>query len=119
MELERRGVVAFLVVTRTFLPLVTAQAKARRVDPRLVVVDQITSPTARLLPTARITELAHERGARVLVDGRGAVADVLRELLGIWAGGGSAVLTSPATAAERELDDARLTRLLSTEQAQR
>lgn len=36
---------------------------------RLVVVDQITSPTARLLPTARITELAHERGARVLVDG--------------------------------------------------
>lgn len=39
MELERRGVVAFLVVTRTFLPLVTAQAKARRVEPRLVVVD--------------------------------------------------------------------------------
>lgn len=58
-------------------------------------------------------------GARVLVDGRGAVADVLRDLLGIWAGGGSAVLTSPATAAELELDDARLTRLLSTEQAQR
>lgn len=39
MELERRGVVAFLVVTRTFLPLVAAQAKARRVEPRLVVVD--------------------------------------------------------------------------------
>ena len=39
MELERRGVVAFLVVTRTFLPLVAAQAKARRADPRLVVVD--------------------------------------------------------------------------------
>jgi isopenicillin-N epimerase len=36
---------------------------------RLVVVDQITSPTARLLPTARIADLAHERGARVLVDG--------------------------------------------------
>lgn len=36
---------------------------------RLVVVDQITSPTARLFPTARITELARERGARVLVDG--------------------------------------------------
>ncbi|GAB2467497.1 TIGR03089 family protein [Promicromonospora xylanilytica] len=58
-------------------------------------------------------------GARVLVDGRGAVADVLLELLGVWAGGGSVVLTSPATAAELELDDARLTRLLSTEQAQR
>ncbi|MFD2793264.1 TIGR03089 family protein [Promicromonospora vindobonensis] len=58
-------------------------------------------------------------GARVLVDGRGAVADVLRHLLGVWAGGGSAVLTSASTAAELELDDARLARLLSTEQAQR
>jgi ABC-type phosphonate transport system ATPase subunit len=27
------------VVTRTFLPLVQAQAKARRVNPRLVVID--------------------------------------------------------------------------------
>lgn len=38
MELERRGVVAPLVVTETFLPLVQAQARARRVQPRLVVV---------------------------------------------------------------------------------
>ena len=38
MELERRGVVAPLVVTETFLPLVQAQAQARRVAPRLVVV---------------------------------------------------------------------------------
>ncbi|SET21239.1 hypothetical protein SAMN04488546_1684 [Geodermatophilus poikilotrophus] len=38
MELERRGVVAPLVVTETFLPLVQAQARARRVEPRLVVV---------------------------------------------------------------------------------
>ncbi|MGL3149168.1 aminotransferase class V-fold PLP-dependent enzyme [Microbacterium sp. A82] len=36
---------------------------------RLIVVDQITSPTARMLPTAEITALAHERGIRVLVDG--------------------------------------------------
>ncbi|WP_369369641.1 TIGR03089 family protein [Promicromonospora sp. Populi] len=57
-------------------------------------------------------------GARVMVDGRGAVADVLRELLGVWAGGGSVVLTSAATAAELERDEPRLTRLLSTEQAQ-
>ena len=39
MELERRGVVPLLIVTRTFLPLVQAQAKARRVEPRLVVVE--------------------------------------------------------------------------------
>jgi uncharacterized protein (TIGR03089 family) len=59
-----------------------------------------------------------EDGARVLVDGRAPVADVLRYLLGIWAGGGSAVLTSAATAAELERDDSRLARLLSSEQAQ-
>jgi hypothetical protein len=39
VELERRGVLPFLIVTRTFLPLVAAQAKARRVEPRLVVID--------------------------------------------------------------------------------
>ena len=38
MELERRGVVAPLVVTEAFLPLVQAQARARRVAPRLLVV---------------------------------------------------------------------------------
>ena len=58
-------------------------------------------------------------GARVLTDGRGAVADVLRDLLGVWAGGGSVVLTSAATAVELEQDETRLNRLLSTEQARR
>ena len=38
MELEKRGVVAPLLVTSTFLPLVEAQAKARRVSPRVIVV---------------------------------------------------------------------------------
>lgn len=38
MELEKRGVVAPLVVTETFLPLVQAQAQARRLTPRLLVV---------------------------------------------------------------------------------
>ncbi|GAA1687354.1 aminotransferase class V-fold PLP-dependent enzyme [Streptomyces yatensis] len=35
----------------------------------LVVVDQITSPTARLFPVAEIARLAHAVGAKVLVDG--------------------------------------------------
>lgn len=36
---------------------------------RLIIVDQITSPTARVLPTRRIAELAAIRGVRTLVDG--------------------------------------------------
>jgi hypothetical protein len=39
VELERRGVLPFLIVTSTFLPLVRAQAKARKVEPKVVVVD--------------------------------------------------------------------------------
>lgn len=39
MELQRRGVLSLLVVTRTFQPLVQAQARARRVQPRLVVIE--------------------------------------------------------------------------------
>jgi uncharacterized protein (TIGR03089 family) len=54
-------------------------------------------------------------GARVLVDGRGAVADVLRDLLGIWAGGGSVVLTSATTAAALDADSGRLERLRGSE----
>lgn len=36
---------------------------------RLIVIDQITSPTARMLPTRRIADIAAERGVRTLVDG--------------------------------------------------
>jgi hypothetical protein len=36
--LEKRGVTAVIVATDTFKPLIMAQAKARRVTPKLVVV---------------------------------------------------------------------------------
>ena len=54
---------------------------------RLIVVDQITSSTARRFPTAEITALAHTRGARVLVDGAhapGLVADAATVGGGDW-----------------------------------
>ncbi|MBT6277631.1 MAG: hypothetical protein HOI95_26290 [Chromatiales bacterium] len=38
MELEKRGVTTYLIATETFEPLVRAQAKARKVDARLIVV---------------------------------------------------------------------------------
>ena len=63
MELERRGVVAPLVVTETFLPLVQAQAQARRVRPRLVVVPH---------PVGGLNET--ELAARI----EGAAAELLR-----------------------------------------
>lgn len=36
---------------------------------RLVLVDHVTSPTGIIFPIGRITEMAHKRGVRVLVDG--------------------------------------------------
>ncbi|WP_040166219.1 aminotransferase class V-fold PLP-dependent enzyme [Microbacterium gorillae] len=54
---------------------------------RLIVVDQITSPTARTFPTREITDLAHTRGVRVLVDGAhapGLVADAVAVGGGDW-----------------------------------
>lgn len=52
-------------MTRTFLPLVTAQAKARRVDPRVVVVEH---PVGGLTPTelASRIEAAYAGVAREL-----------------------------------------------------
>ncbi|GGM60843.1 aminotransferase class V-fold PLP-dependent enzyme [Microbacterium saperdae] len=54
---------------------------------RLIVVDQITSPTARLLPTRRIAELAAAHGVRTLVDGAhapGLIADAAAVAGGDW-----------------------------------
>ncbi len=80
---------------------------------RLIVVDQITSSTARQLPTAQITALAREHGIRVLVDAAhapGLIADAAAVGGGDWWFGnmhkwpcaprGSALLVT--TAADRQ-----------------
>lgn len=36
--MEKRGVETYIVITETFLPLVRAQAKARKADPKLLIV---------------------------------------------------------------------------------
>ncbi|MCR2813287.1 MULTISPECIES: aminotransferase class V-fold PLP-dependent enzyme [Microbacterium] len=54
---------------------------------RLIVIDQVTSPTALRLPTREITALAHEHGIRVLVDGAhapGLIPDAARQGGGDW-----------------------------------
>jgi len=62
-------------------------ADALTVRTKLIVVDQITSPTARLLPTRRIAAFAAERGVRTLVDGAhapGLVEDAAAVAGGDW-----------------------------------
>lgn len=65
-----------------------------------------------LVPPAR-------EGRRELVDGRRPVAVVLRDLLGVWAGAGSAVLTSPSTADALDADPERYERLVNSEKVWR
>lgn len=80
---------------------------------RLVVVDQITSPTARLMPTRRIAAVAAHHGARTLIDGAhapGLIPDAAATAGGTWWFGnlhkwpcaprGSALLVT--TAADRD-----------------
>jgi isopenicillin-N epimerase len=59
-------------------------------DTSLLVLDHVTSPTARELPVAAVSRLARERGVPMLVDGAhapGLLADPLRDLeADFWVG---------------------------------
>lgn len=70
---DRLGVVP--VVARLPFPLSSPDEVLAAIEgvltPRtkLVLIDHVTSPTALVLPVARIIALCHERGVRVFVDG--------------------------------------------------
>lgn len=67
-------------IVERFAETLTAQT-------RLIVVDQVTSPTARVLPTRRIAETAALRGVRTLVDGAhapGLIPDAAAAAGGDW-----------------------------------
>lgn len=69
------------------LQVFTAHLSSHQTD--LVVVDQVTSPTARRLPVAEIARRARSLGARVLVDGAhapGALADPVVREADVWIG---------------------------------
>lgn len=67
--------------------LVEAHLAAHPCD--LLVIDQITSATARAFPTTALCEIAHRRGALVLVDGAhapGVHADPVERAADVWVG---------------------------------
>jgi isopenicillin-N epimerase len=70
---------------------------------RLLIVDQVTSPTARLLPVERITKAAHDLGVAVLVDGAHAPGALDVDVTGIgadfWVGNLHKWLFAPRPAA--------------------
>lgn len=87
---------------------------ANRAD--LLVVDQVTSPTARAFPTAAICDLVHAHGVRVLVDGAhspGVLPAAIETKADAWVGNlhkfwcaprGTAVIAAHETAAGPALD---------------
>ncbi|MBE1876392.1 TIGR03089 family protein [Myceligenerans pegani] len=77
------------------------------------------SPTAAGVRHDELVPEPDGEAARTLVDGRAGTAVVLRELLRTWAGAGSVVLTSPATAAALDADTARRDRLVTTEKIEK
>lgn len=70
---RRRGVVPIQVAlplpVRSPSEVVDAFMRAITPRTRLIVLDQITSPTALRLPTAALVEAACERGVEVVIDG--------------------------------------------------
>lgn len=71
----------------TILAAFDAHLRAHRTD--LVVIDQITSATARALPARAVIDLAHAHGTRVLVDGAhapGVLADPVLRAADVWFG---------------------------------
>jgi isopenicillin-N epimerase len=70
--------------------IIAAFEEAWTPSTRLLVIDHITSPTALVLPVRELTQLAHSRGAQVLVDAAHAPGqlDVAIHELGVdyWTG---------------------------------
>lgn len=120
MSVEARGacvVVAEFGVDAPPEQVVAAFAAAVTPATRLVIVDQVTSPTALVLPVAEVAEVAAGSGIPVLVDAAhvpGALPDIDVESLGVdfWVGNLHKWAFSPRSAAalwvaERHRDSVR------------
>ena len=80
-----RRVIASIPYQSTNDEVVVAFAEHCTERTRLVVVDQVTSATARRFPVEAVARLAHEVGARVLVDGAHAPGMLALDVPGLGA----------------------------------